>query len=134
VKDRGAVSAFPQERIAAERARDDSGTWLEHLTAALDYRAWHRFTLERWQDGRWRSAAGPASSGERVLTVTLPLFAAASAHYRSAQPREGIDAVHITRWEWDGRARTRVEPVRHAAVPTAEDGGGQRPPSPEALW
>jgi len=192
VEDRAAVSAFLQERIAAERARDDSGTWLEHLTAALDYRAWHRFTIERWQDGRWRSAAGPASSGERVLTVTLPLFAAASAHYRSAQSvaprlvlldeafagvdddarakcmgllatfdldfvmtserewgcyptvpglsihqlsrREGIDAVHITRWEWDGRARTRVEPVRQAAATIAEDGDGQRPPSPEALW
>jgi uncharacterized protein (TIGR02680 family) len=192
VEDRTAVSAFLQEQIAAERARDDSGTWLEHLTAALDYRAWHRFTIERWQDGRWRPAAGPASSGERVLTVTLPLFAAASAHYRSAQPaaprlvlldeafagvdddarakcmgllatfdldfvmtserewgcyptvpglsihqlsrREGIDAVHITRWEWDGRSRTRVESVRQATVPTAEEGDGQRPPSPEALW
>jgi hypothetical protein len=86
VEDRSAVSAFLQERIAAERARDDSGTSLEHLTTAGDYRAWHRFTIERWQDGRWRSAAGPASSGEWVLTVTLPLFAAASAHYRSAQP------------------------------------------------
>src|SRR6266498_2240050 len=85
-EDRAAVGAFLQERIAAERARDESGTWLEHLTAALDYRAWHKFTIERWQDGRWRSAPGPASSGERVLTVTLPLFAAASAHYRSAQP------------------------------------------------
>jgi uncharacterized protein (TIGR02680 family) len=191
VEDRAAVSAFLQEQIAAERARDDSGTWLEHLTAALDYRAWHRFTIERWQDGRWRSAAGPASSGERVLTVTLPLFAAASAHYRSAQPaaprlvlldeafagvdddarakcmgllatfdldfvmtserewgcyptvpglaihqlsrREGIDAVHVTCWEWDGRARTRVElPARRLTV-ELEDGDGQRPP-PEALW
>jgi uncharacterized protein (TIGR02680 family) len=86
VEDRAAVSAFLQERIAAQRVRDETGTWLEHLTAALDYRTWHRFTIERWQDGRWRSAAGPASSGERVLTVTLPLFAAASAHYRSAHP------------------------------------------------
>jgi uncharacterized protein (TIGR02680 family) len=199
VEDRAAVSAFLQERIAAERTRDDSGTWLEHLTAALDYRAWHRFTIERWQDGRWRSAAGPASSGERVLTVTLPLFAAASAHYRSAQPaaprlvlldeafagvdddarakcmgllatfdldfvmtserewgcyptvpglaihqlsrRQGIEAVHITRWEWDGRARTRVEPPPAATPPPAPSGNGQeehdagqRPPSPEALW
>jgi uncharacterized protein (TIGR02680 family) len=189
VEDRAAVGAFLQEQIAAERARDDSGTWLEHLTAALDYRAWHRFAIERWQDGRWRSAAAPASSGERVLTVTFPLFAAASAHYRSAQPvaprlvlldeafagvdddarakcmgllatfdldfvmtserewgcyptipglaihqlsrREGIDAVHVTRWEWDGRAKVRVEPARRMTAP-AEDGDGQ--PPPEALW
>jgi uncharacterized protein (TIGR02680 family) len=190
VEDRAAVSAFLQEQIAAERARDDSGTWLEHLTAALDYRAWHRFTIERWQDGRWRSAAAPASSGERVLTVTLPLFAAASAHYRSARPaaprlvlldeafagvdddarakcmgllatfdldfvmtserewgcyptvgglaihqlsrREGIDAVHVTRWEWDGRHRTRVELARQMTAPP-EAGDGQ-PPPPEPLW
>ena len=191
VEDRAAVSAFLQEQIAAERARDDSGTWLERLTAALDYRAWHRFAIERWQDGRWRSAASPASSGERVLTVTLPLFAAASAHYRSAQPaaprlvlldeafagvdddarakcmgllatfdldflmtserewgcyptvpglaihqlsrREGIDAVHVTRWEWDGRARIRVEPPARRVTVPPEDGDAQRLP-PGALW
>jgi uncharacterized protein (TIGR02680 family) len=190
VEDRAAVSAFLQERIAAERVRDESATWLEHLTAALDYRAWHRFTIERWQDGRWRSAAGPASSGERVLTVTLPLFAAASAHYRSAHPaaprlvlldeafagvdddarakcmgllatfdldvvmtserewgcypsvpglaihqlsrREGIEVVHVSRWEWDGRARTRVEPPR--PPPTGDDGGSHRPEATEPLW
>ena len=38
LEDRAAVSAFLQERIAAERVRDESGTWLEHLTAAFDYR------------------------------------------------------------------------------------------------
>ncbi len=194
-EDRAAVGAFLQERIAAERARDESGTWLEHLTAALDYRAWHKFTIERWQDGRWRSAAGPASSGERVLTVTLPLFAAASAHYRSAQPaaprlvmldeafagvdddarakcmgllatfdldfvmtserewgcyptvpglaihqlsrREGIDAIHITRWEWDGRARSRVEATPRAWRPgdgRDDNGDDERPQGMEPLW
>jgi uncharacterized protein (TIGR02680 family) len=189
-EDRAAVSAFLQERIAAERVRDESATWLEHLTAALDYRAWHRFTIERWQDGRWRSAAGPASSGERVLTVTLPLFAAASAHYRSAHPaaprlvlldeafagvdddarakcmgllatfdldvvmtserewgcypsvpglaihqlsrREGIEVVHVSHWEWDGRARTRMEPP--GPPPTGDDGGSHRPEATEPLW
>jgi uncharacterized protein (TIGR02680 family) len=190
-EDRAAVGAFLQERIAAERTRDESGTWLEHLTAALDYRAWHRFTIERWQDGRWRSAAGPASSGERVLTVTLPLFAAAAAHSRSARPaaprlvlldeafagvdddarakcmgllatfdldfvmtserewgcyptvpglaihqlsrREGIEAVHVTRWEWDGRARTRVAPASRSTAP-GDDEDGHRPGHTEALW
>jgi SbcC/RAD50-like, Walker B motif len=125
--------------------------------------------------------------------VTLPLFAAASAHYRSAQPvaprlvlldeafagvdddarakcmgllatfdldfvmtserewgcyptvpglaihqlsrREGIDAVHVTRWEWDGRARTRVEPPARQMTVPPEDGDGQGPPpESEALW
>ena len=208
-EDRSAVSAFLHQQITAERTRNETGTWLEHLTAALDYRAWHRFVIERWQDGRWRSAAGPASGGERALTVTLPLFAAASAHYRSAHPsaprlvlldeafagvdddsraksmgllttfdldfvmtserewgcyatvpglaihqltrHDGIDAVHITRWEWDGRARTRVEPATpsprpppaqvrpggdgHQAPPPGVD--GHRPPAPPGggtLW
>jgi uncharacterized protein YPO0396 len=168
VEDREAVSAFLKAQIDAVRTANETGTWLEHLTEAFDYRRWHRFTIERMQDGQWRSASGPASSGERVLTVTLPLFAAASAHYRSAQPtaprlvlmdevfagvdddsrsksigllstfdldfvmtserewgcyptlpglaiyqlarREGIDAVHVTAWTWDGQARVQTPP------------------------
>jgi uncharacterized protein (TIGR02680 family) len=83
-EDRAAVGGFLQERIAAERAADDKGTWLEHLTLALDYRSWHRFAIKRHQNGQWRPATGPASGGERVLAASVPLFAAASAHYASA--------------------------------------------------
>ncbi|GEL18439.1 TIGR02680 family protein [Pseudonocardia asaccharolytica] len=83
-EDRTAVGGFLQERIAAERAADDKGTWLEHLTLALDYRSWHRFAIKRHQNGQWRPATGPASGGERVLAASVPLFAAASAHYASA--------------------------------------------------
>jgi uncharacterized protein (TIGR02680 family) len=82
--DRAAVGGFLQDRIAEIRARDEAGTWLEHLTTALDYRAWHRFVIERHQNGQWRPATGPASGGERVLAASVPLFAAASAHYASA--------------------------------------------------
>jgi hypothetical protein len=82
--DRAAVGGFLQERIAEVRSRDDTGTWLEHLTSALDYRGWHRFVIERHQNGQWRPATGPASGGERVLAASVPLFAAASAHYGSA--------------------------------------------------
>jgi hypothetical protein len=46
--------------------------------------------------------------------------------------REGIEAVHITRWEWDGRTRTRVEPPR--PPPAGDDGEGHRPEATEALW
>jgi uncharacterized protein (TIGR02680 family) len=164
--DRAAVGAFLQRLIEAERARDEHGTWQEHLRKALDYRGWHRFMIERFQDGEWRPGTGPASGGERVLTVSLPLFAAASAKYRSAHPqaprlialdeafagvdddarakclgllttfdldvvmtserewgfyptvpglaahhlvrRDGIDAVHVTSWEWDGHVPRRV--------------------------
>jgi len=82
--DRSAVGAFLQAQIQDVRARDASGTWLEHLTEALDYRAWHRFAIQRRQGGEWRSATGPASGGERVLAASVPLFAAASSHYASA--------------------------------------------------
>jgi uncharacterized protein YPO0396 len=165
--DRAAVGEFLQHQIEAQRAASENSTWQEQLRLALDYRGWHRFVIERFQDGKWRPASGPASGGERVLTVSLPLFAAASAHYRSAHPdaprlvlldeafagvdddsrakslgllanfdldvvmtserewgfyatvpgiathqlvrREGIDAVHVTTWEWDGSNPYRVE-------------------------
>ncbi|MDX3097745.1 TIGR02680 family protein [Streptomyces sp. ME19-03-3] len=83
-QDRAAVGEFLQARIAARQSEDASGSWLEHLTAALDYRAWHEFGIERHQHGRWVPATGPASGGERVLAVSVPLFAAASSHYATA--------------------------------------------------
>jgi hypothetical protein len=82
--DRAAVGAFLQAQIQAVRSRDVAGTWIEHLTDALDYRRWHRFAIERHQGRSWRSASGPASGGERVLTASVPLFAAASSYYASA--------------------------------------------------
>lgn len=82
--DQAALGAFLQTRIAEVRARNDTGTWLEHLTEALDYRTWNRFIIQRHQNGRWQPATGPASGGERVLAASVPLFAAASSHYASA--------------------------------------------------
>ncbi|MFD7445127.1 TIGR02680 family protein [Streptomyces sp. NPDC059909] len=83
-EDRAAVGEFLQAQIARQQTDDTSGSWLEHLTAALDYRSWHEFGVERHQHGRWIPATGPASGGERVLAVSVPLFAAASSHYASA--------------------------------------------------
>ncbi len=82
--DRAAVGAFLQQRIAAEHADNPAAGWTEALTAALDYRNWHEFVIQRLQDGQWRPATGPASGGERALAASIPLFAAASAHYKSA--------------------------------------------------
>ena len=166
-EDRSVVGEMLHQRISGERSRADavgSGRLLEQLARALDYRRWHRFRVERWQDGRWRSLSGPASSGERALGLTVPLFAAVSSYYTQSgyphaprlvlldeafagiddnarahcmglihefdldfvitserewacyaelpgvaicqlQRREGIDAVHVSRWTWDGRAR-----------------------------
>ncbi|MFC5724455.1 TIGR02680 family protein [Streptomyces gamaensis] len=83
-EDRAAVGEFLQAQIAQQQTGDVAGSWLEHLTAALDYRTWHEFGVERRQQGRWVPATGPASGGERVLAVSVPLFAAASSHYASA--------------------------------------------------
>jgi uncharacterized protein (TIGR02680 family) len=165
--DRSAVGAFLQQRIAAEHADNPAAGWAEALTAALDYRKWHEFAIERLQDGQWRPATGPASGGERALVASVPLFAAASSHYKSAgnpyAPRlialdeafagvdddarakclgllatfdmdvvmtserewgcypqvpglaicqlsrqDGVDAVLVTPWQWDGRERRRM--------------------------
>ncbi|WP_432502742.1 TIGR02680 family protein [Kineococcus arenarius] len=183
-QDRTAVGEFLQRRIQAVRQDSTAGTWLEHLTNALDYRRWHRFAVQRHQNGQWRPATGPASGGERVLAASVPLFAAASAHYRSAgnpdAPRiitldeafagvddtaradylgllaefdldvvmtserewacypqvpgigicqlsrkEGVDAVLVTSFRWDGRAREQVP--RTAAPATAPAPPRQQP-------
>ena len=166
-EDRRVVGQMLHQRIAAERSRADAlggGSLLDQLARALDYRRWHRFAVQRWQDGQWRPLSGPASSGERALGLTVPLFAAVSSYYTQSgyahaprlvlldeafagiddaarahcmglinefdldfvitserewacyaelpgvaicqlQRREGINAVHVSRWTWDGRAR-----------------------------
>jgi uncharacterized protein (TIGR02680 family) len=180
-EDRSVVGAMLQQCIAAERERADSaagggGSLLEQLANALDYRHWHRFRVERWQDGVWRKLSGPASSGERALGLTVPLFAAVASFYSQGgyplaprlmlldeafagiddaarahcmglirefdldfvitserewacyaelpgvaichlQRREGIDAVFVSRWTWDGRSRIReADPDRRFAL------------------
>lgn len=86
--EREALGIFLQERIRAVRAENDAGTWQEHLTAALDYRRWHHFSVERCQDGQWRRLTrrthGTGSGGEKAIALIIPQFAAAAAHYRSA--------------------------------------------------
>ncbi|CCV11891.1 TIGR02680 family protein [Mesorhizobium sp. STM 4661] len=177
-EDRRVVGAMLQQRISAERERadsssgKDSGTLLDQLARALDYRHWHRFRVERWQEGHWRKLSGPASSGERALGLTVPLFAAVASFYSQGsyalaprlmlldeafagiddtarahcmglirefdldfvitserewacyaelpgvaicqlQRREGIDAVFVSRWTWDGREkRSEADPDR----------------------
>lgn len=89
-EDRAAVGEFLQAQIARQQTDEGAGggkgNWLEVLTAALDYRSWHEFGVERHQQGRWVPATGPASGGERVLAMSVPLFAAASSHYATAAP------------------------------------------------
>jgi uncharacterized protein (TIGR02680 family) len=179
--DRAAIGEFLQARIAEVREADPTAGWQEHLERALDYRQWHTFGVERRQNGQWRSATGPASGGERVLAMSVPLFAAASSHYNSASPQaprlilldeafagvdddsrakslgllatfdldvvmtserewgcypevpglaiaqlsrvEGVDAVGVTRWRWDGRRRARQDEVGNGAAAAAPSTG-----------
>lgn len=181
-EDREVLGDMLRKRIAAERERADAtlgkdggGSLLDQLARALDYRRWHRFRVERWQDGAWRKLSGPASSGERALGLTVPLFAAIASFYGQGgsenaprlmlldeafagiddaarahcmglirefdldfvitserewacyaelpgvaichlQRREGVDAVLVSRWTWDGRKKTReADPDRRFA-------------------
>ncbi len=91
--DRRRLEAFFQGRISAARQHWESVPWRDHLLAALDYRAWHRFRILRREaggDGNWgeltRRGHGASSGGEKAVALHLPLFAAAAAHYRSAFP------------------------------------------------
>ena len=90
VDDREALGRFLQSQIQESRLADQTGSWEEHLARALDYRHWHQFAIQRYQDGRWvrltRRTHGTGSGGEKALALTLPMFAAAAAHYSSAHP------------------------------------------------
>ncbi len=169
-KDREAIGAMLQQRIEEERlkAEESGGSSLrEQLTAALDYRQWHRFVVERNAMGKWISISQPASGGERALGLTIPMFAAVASFYgdeHSTRPRlvlldeayagidDGVrahcmglihefdldfvitserewacyktlpgvaicqlqrhdkfDAIHVSRWQWNGKTRSRME-------------------------
>ncbi|MGI9016447.1 MAG: TIGR02680 family protein [Euzebya sp.] len=182
--DRQALGQFLQAEIQRRRSENDAGTWTEHLTKAFDYRQWHRFVVQvKKGGGTWQRADGPASGGERVLAVTVPLFAAASAHYSSAADhaprlvlldeafagvddrsrrqclglldtfdldyvltserewgcypevpglsichlvrRPDVDAVHVSRWEWNGTTpQPATRPHDSAREPATVPAGG----------
>jgi uncharacterized protein (TIGR02680 family) len=89
--ERGELESFLMDRIEEARQRWEAVPWREHLMRALDYRRWHRFAVLRKgpQDDNWqeltRRGHEAASGGEKAVALHLPLFAAASAHYRSAR-------------------------------------------------
>lgn len=88
--ERDQIGTFLQRRIQEARERDDTATWREHLGHALDYRSWHRFGILRRSpgDADWKRLTkrtfGTGSGGEKAMTLTVPQFAAAAAHYQSA--------------------------------------------------
>lgn len=176
--EREALGSFLQQRIQEVRAANAVGTWQDHLAEALDYRGWHFFDVERNQDSQWKRLTkrthGTGSGGEKAIALTIPQFAAAAAHYATADhsaprlilldeafvgvdadmrrkcmglleafdldfvmtserewgcydtlpglaiyhlsSRAGIDAVHVTRWVWNGRERRQSQPLLPSAT------------------
>jgi hypothetical protein len=88
--DRQMLGLFLQRQIQAAGPDVENASWQEALADALDYRKWHRFAVERYQDGVWkrltRRTHGTGSGGEKAVALTLPHFAAAAAFYRTADP------------------------------------------------
>ncbi len=90
--EREQIKQFLQRSIRRQSEAQETGTWHEHMRAALDYRRWHRIVIERRSgpDANWlrltrRTYAG-GSGGEKAIALTLPPLAAAAAYYRSADP------------------------------------------------
>jgi hypothetical protein len=85
------LGAFLQQQIQAVCSDFEGASWQESLAEALDYRKWHRFVVERYQDGVWKRLTqrtyGTGSGGEKAVALTLPHFAAAAAFYRTASPQ-----------------------------------------------
>jgi hypothetical protein len=86
--DQQALASFLHQQIQSMCSDCGSTGWQEALAEALDYRKWHWFGVERYQDGVWkrltRRTHGTGSGGEKAVALTLPHFAAAAAFYRSA--------------------------------------------------
>jgi len=88
--DRQMLGIFLQQQIEAVFSDIEGANWHESLAEALDYRKWHWFGVERYQDGVWKRLTqrtyGTGSGGEKAVALTLPHFAAAAAFYRTADP------------------------------------------------
>ena len=88
--ERKMLGRFLQQQIEAASADIGGAGWHESLAHALDYRKWHWFGVERFQDGVWKRLThrthGTGSGGEKAVALTLPHFAAAAGFYRTAGP------------------------------------------------
>ena len=86
--ERQMLGLFLHQQIQAVGSDVEGATWQESLAEALDYRKWHWFGVERYQDSAWkrltRRTHGTGSGGEKAVALTLPHFAAAAAFYRTA--------------------------------------------------
>ena len=90
--ERARLRSFFEQIIRDQRAERPDEGYKVALAAALDYRNWYRFQphLRSADGGRTRLTKKrfrELSGGEQAVTLHLPLFAAAAAHYDRAGPR-----------------------------------------------
>ena len=89
-EERHALGTFLHEQIHSACSDVEEAGWQESISRALDYRRWHWFGVERYQNGLWqpltRRTHGTGSGGEKAVALTLPHFAAAAGFYRTAGP------------------------------------------------
>ena len=89
-EERRLLGTFLHQQIQAACSDAEDASWQESIARALDYRKWHWFGVERYQNGVWkpltRRTHGTGSGGEKAVALTLPHFAAAAAFYRTADP------------------------------------------------
>jgi len=87
-EERSSLQAFVRARVDQARAElDANAPWEARLRETLDYRAWHRFTLQLahrdWEGFQPATARRlqRLSTGERSIALHLPMIASVAAHY-----------------------------------------------------
>ncbi|HLH46179.1 MAG TPA: TIGR02680 family protein, partial [Acidimicrobiales bacterium] len=86
--ERASLQDFVRARVDQARAElEGNAPWEARLRETLDYRAWHRFTLQiAHRDWEGYQPATPRrlqrlSTGERSMALHLPMIASVAAHY-----------------------------------------------------
>ncbi len=86
--ERASLHEFVRARVDQARAElEVNAPWESRLRESLDYRAWHRFTLQLahrdWEGFQPATARRlqTLSTGERSMALHLPMIASVAAHY-----------------------------------------------------
>ena len=95
--ERTALQDFVRARVDQARAElEGNAPWEARLRETLDYRRWHRFTLQighRDWDGfqpATPSRLQKLSTGERSIALHLPMIASVAAHYAGEEDRPSV--------------------------------------------
>ena len=97
-RERASLQDFVRARVDQARAElEVNAPWEARLRETLDYRTWHRFTLQiahRDWDGEFRAATPrrlqKLSTGERSIALHLPMIASVAAHYAGETGKDSV--------------------------------------------